>query len=95
MFVKHSAVQSQSRESDMFLLLPLLGGILAGWLASRRTAIAMQVAFTVVAATVVTLSAPSHGASYRIVVWVVPVAVVVALVGLNMGFLIRRRRLAA
>ena len=79
----------------MFLLLPLLGGVLAGWLASRRTAIALQVAFTVVAATVVTLSAPSHGAGYGIVVWVVPIAVVVAIVGLQLGFLIRRRRLAA
>jgi hypothetical protein len=78
----------------MFLLLPLLGGVLAGWLASKRTAIALQVAFTIVAATVVTLSAPSHGADYGIVVWVVPIAVVVALVGLNLGFLLRRRRLA-
>jgi hypothetical protein len=79
----------------MFLLLPLLGGILAGWLASKRTAIALQVAFTIVAATVVTLSAPSHGVGYGIVVWVVSIAIIVALVGLNLGFVLRRRRLAA
>jgi len=79
----------------MLLLLPLLGGVLAGWLASKRTAIALQVAFAFVAATVVTLSAPSHGAGYGIVVWVVPITVAVALVGLSLGFLLRRRRLAA
>ena len=79
----------------MLLLLPLLGGVLAGWLASKRTAIALQVAFAIVAATVVTLSAPSHGADYGIVVWVVPITVVVALVSLELGFILRRRRLAA
>ena len=79
----------------MFLLLPLVGGVLAGWLASKRTAIVLQVAFTVVAVTVVTLSAPSHGAGHGIVVWVVPIAILVALVGLTLGFTLRRRRLAA
>jgi len=79
----------------MFLLLPLVGGALAGWLASRRTAIALQVVFAVVAATVVTASAPLHDADYGIVVWVVPITVVVSVVGLAIGFLLRRRRLAA
>ena len=55
----------------MFLLLPLIGGALAGLLATRRTAIAIQAAFAVIAATVVTLSAPQHGSDYGIVVWVV------------------------
>jgi len=53
------------------------------------------VAFAIVAATVVTLSAPSHGADYGMVVWVVPITVVVALVSLELGFILRRRRLAA
>jgi hypothetical protein len=78
----------------MFLLLPLLGGALAGWLASKRTAIALQTVFAVVAATVVTASAPLHGADYGIVVWVVPITVVVSVVGLSVGFLIRRHRLS-
>jgi uncharacterized protein (TIGR03382 family) len=76
----------------MFLLLPLVGGVLAGWLASKRTAITLQVVFAVVAASVVTASAPLHGADYGIVVWVVPITIVVSVIGLGLGFLVRRRR---
>ena len=79
----------------MFLLLPLIGGVLAGWLASKRTAILLQVAFAVVAATVVTASAPLHGSDYGIVVWVIPVTIVVSVLGLSLGFLVRRRRQVA
>lgn len=79
----------------MFLFLPLVGGVLAGWLAPRRTAIALQVAFAVIAATVMTLSAPKHGASYGVVVWVVPITLVVSVIGLGVGLLVRRRRLPA
>jgi energy-coupling factor transporter transmembrane protein EcfT len=79
----------------MALLLPLIGGIFAGWLAPRGTAIALQVLFAIIAATVVTLSAPQHGASYGIVVWVVPITIAVAVIGLCLGFLVRRRRLAS
>jgi uncharacterized protein (TIGR03382 family) len=79
----------------MFLLLPLLGGVLAGWLAPKRTAVAVQVAFAVIAATIVTASAPQHGSDYGIVVWVVPITIVVSVAGLALGFLVRRRRLAA
>ena len=78
----------------MFLLLPLLGGLIAAWLAPRRTAIALGVVFAVVAATIVTASAPQHGADYGAVVWVVPITIVVSLVGLGLGFRLRRRRLA-
>ena len=78
----------------MALLLPLIGGILAGWLAPKRTAVALQALFAVIAATVVTLSAPQHGSSYGIVVWVVPITIAVAALGLYIGFLVRRRRLA-
>jgi len=79
----------------MFLLLPLIGGVLAGWLASKRTAIILQVAFAVVAASVMTASAPQHGSDYGVVVWVVPITVVVAVIGLSLGFLVRRRRQVA
>jgi hypothetical protein len=79
----------------MFLLLPLIGGVLAGWLASKRTAITLQIAFAVVAASVVTASAPKQGADYGIVVWVVPITIVVSTIGLSLGFLVRRRRQVA
>lgn len=79
----------------MFLLLPLIGGALAGWLAPRRTAIALQLAFAIVAATVVTASAPLHGADYGIVIYVVPITIIVSVVGLNIGFFLRRRRVPA
>lgn len=79
----------------MFLLLPLIGGALAGLLAPRRTAIAIQAAFAVIAATVVTLSAPQHGSDYGIVVWVVPITIAVSVIGLGAGLLLRRRRVPA
>ena len=79
----------------MFLLLPLVGGVFAGWLASKRTAITLQAVFAVVAATVVTASAPMHGADYGIVVWVIPITAVVSVGGLSLGFLVRRRRQSA
>lgn len=78
----------------MSLLLPLLGGVLAGWLAPKRTAIFLQVAFAVVAAAVVTASAPLHGADYGIVVYVVPLTIVVSIAALCAGFWLRRRRIA-
>ncbi len=79
----------------MALFLPLIGGVLAGWLASKRTAIGLQALFAVIAATALTLSAPEHGSSYGIVVWVVPITSVVAAIGLGLGFLVRRRRVAS
>jgi len=78
----------------MCLLLPLLGGVLAGWLAPKRTALLLQVAFAVIAATVVTASAPKHGADHGIVVYVVPITVVVSVAALYAGFMLRRRRVA-
>jgi ABC-type multidrug transport system permease subunit len=79
----------------MFLFLPLLGGVLAGWLAPKRTAIALQVAFAIIAAIIVTASAPQHGADYGIVVWVVPITILVSVLGLALGFFVRRRRLVS
>jgi drug/metabolite transporter (DMT)-like permease len=49
----------------MSAVLPLLGGLLLGrFVANRRVAIAVQVAFFAIAATVLIASAPSHGASH-------------------------------
>lgn len=79
----------------MFLLLPLLGGVLAGWLAPKHTAILLQMVFAAVAATVVTASAPLHGEDYGIVVYVLPITVVISVAALYAGFWLRRRRLAA
>ncbi|MBA2641199.1 MAG: hypothetical protein H0U77_14680 [Nocardioidaceae bacterium] len=79
----------------MALLLPLLGGVLAGWLAPKRTAILLQAAFAVVAATVVTASAPLHGEDYGIVVYVVPITVTVSVAALYAGFWLRQRRAVA
>jgi hypothetical protein len=89
---KQLCIAELLKETIMFLLLPLIGGVLAGWLASKRTAITLQVAFAVIAASVVTASAPQHGSSYGIVVWVVPITIVVSVIGLSLGFLVRRRR---
>ena len=52
-------------------------------------------AFAIIAATVVTVTAPNHGADYGVVVWVVPITIVVSVVGLGVGLLVRRRRLAS
>ncbi len=79
----------------MFLLLPLVGGVLAGWLAPRRTAVLIQVAFAIIAATVVTASAPLHGQDHGIVVYVVPITVVISIAALYLGFWLRRRRTTA
>jgi hypothetical protein len=79
----------------MFLLLPAVGGVLAGWLAPRRTAFLLQAVFAVAAAVVVTATAPQHGSDYGVVVYVVPITIAVSAAALYAGFLIRRRRVAA
>ncbi len=80
----------------MMLLLPLIGGVLAGWLASTRTAIALQVVFALIGAAVVIASAPQHGSTQGgAAVWVIPLTIVVAVVSLGGGMLLRRRRIAA
>lgn len=49
----------------MSALLPLVGGLLLGrFVANTRIAIAAQAAFFAIAATVLIVTAPSHGASY-------------------------------
>jgi hypothetical protein len=63
----------------MFLLLPLIGGFLAGLLAAARTAVAVTVALFAVGATVFVLSAPHHDTSYaESLVFCLPAALVTA-----------------
>lgn len=76
----------------MFALLPLLGGVLLGWLAPRKAAIAVQIVFYAVAATVLTLTAPSHGGHYSDGI-VIGIALAAVSAGtLYLGFWIGRRR---
>ena len=76
----------------MFALLPLLGGVLLGWLALRKAAIAVQAVFYVVAETVLTLTAPSHGGHYSDGI-IIGIALAAVSTGtLYLGFWIGRRR---
>jgi hypothetical protein len=81
----------------MFALLPLLGGPLLGWLAPRKTAIALQAVFWAVAVAMLTISAPDHGGEYRDVLWIAPVLAVASAGTLLLGFRFGRseRRRAA
>ena len=81
----------------MFALLPLIGGLLLGWLAPRRTAILLQIALYAVAVAVLTISAPDHGGGYRDIVWIAPVLAVASAGALMLGFWFARsgRRRAA
>jgi hypothetical protein len=80
----------------MMLLLPHIGGVLAGWLAPTRTAVALQVVFALVGASVVIASAPQHGTTDgAAAVWVIPLTIVLAIAALAIGIRLRRRRIAA
>jgi hypothetical protein len=70
----------------MFALLPLVGGPLLGWLAARRTAIALQAVLFAVAVAMLTISAPDHGGSHADIVWIAPVLAVVSVGALLLGF---------
>ncbi|MEY2518141.1 MAG: hypothetical protein QOJ89_5505 [bacterium] len=70
----------------MFALLPILGGPLLGWLAPRKTAVALQLALYAVAIAVLTSTAPDHGGSYRDVLWIAPALAVVSAAALLLGF---------
>jgi hypothetical protein len=76
----------------MFALLPIVGGILAGWLAPRRTAIVLQIVFWAVAVVMLTLSAPDHGASYGDVILIAPALAAVSAATLWFGLWLSRRR---
>ena len=75
----------------MFALLPVIGGLLAGWLAPRKVAIALQITFYAVAVTVLTLTAPNHGGDYGDIAWIAPVLAVVSALTLISGLWLSRR----
>jgi hypothetical protein len=70
----------------MFALLPLVGGLLLGLLAPRRTAIAAQILLCGLAVALLTSSAPDHGGSYRDIVWIAPVLALASAGALLLGF---------
>ena len=70
----------------MLALLPVLGGLLAGWLAPRRTAILLQLLFYALAVTGLTLSAPDHGGTYGDALWIAPALAVLSVGSLLVGF---------
>jgi hypothetical protein len=74
----------------MFALLPVVGGLLLGWLAPRSTAIALQILFYALAVAVLTLSAPDHGGQYRDIVWIAPGLAVLSAGALVLGFRLAR-----
>jgi hypothetical protein len=79
----------------MFALLPLIGGVLVGWLAPRRVAIALQVLFFLIATVVLTATASDHGGSPRDGFLIAPALAVVSVLTLWLGIVIRRRRTPA
>jgi hypothetical protein len=70
----------------MFALLPLVGGLLLGWLAPRRTAIAGQTLFCVIAIAVLAITAPDHGGEHADVLWIAPAVVAASVLTLLLGF---------
>jgi len=76
----------------MFALLPIVGGVLLGWLAPRVAAIVTQAVFFVIAVFILTESAPEHGGSYSDGFLIAPALAVVSALTLLAGFWIRRRR---
>lgn len=76
----------------MFALLPIVGGLLLGWLAPRKIAIAVQIVFYAVAVTVLTLTAPNHGGQYSDGILVGFALAVVSAGTLFLGFWLARRR---
>ena len=76
----------------MLAILPLVGGILLGWLASRRVAILVQILFVAVASAVIISTAPDHGHTSASMWWVVPVLAGLGALSLLAGFWIAGRR---
>jgi hypothetical protein len=76
----------------MFLLLPLLGGFLAGLFAPRRIAIPVEIVLFAIGATMFVLSAPRHDTSYgESLVFCVP-ALLVSAGTTALGLWLRGRR---
>ena len=76
----------------MFAVLPIVGGILLGWLASRRLAIVLQIVFVAIASFVVIDSAPKHGHTSASMWWIAPVLALVGALSLVLGFWVGDRR---
>jgi hypothetical protein len=76
----------------MFAVLPLVGGVLLGWLASRRVAILVQIVFVAIASAVIIGSAPDHGHTSASLWWLPPVLLVLGALSLLAGFWIADRR---
>lgn len=75
----------------MSLLLPVLGGLLLGWKAPLRIAIAVQAVLAAVAATILIATAPDHGHSTSIGFLIVPGVAVIAALTLWAGTRLARR----
>lgn len=80
-----------AQEVHVFALLPIVGGVLLGWLAPRGFAIVGQIAFFGVAITVLTISAPAHHAHYSDSLWLGPALAVVSAGTLLLGMWLARR----
>ncbi|HWB38600.1 MAG TPA: hypothetical protein VHA75_21485 [Rugosimonospora sp.] len=78
----------------MFLLLPLVGGFLAGWLAPRRVAVLVGIVLFAIGATVFVVSGPGHDTSYRESVLICVPAALVSVGTTALGMWLRRRRTA-
>jgi hypothetical protein len=79
-------------EDQMFALVPVVGGLLLGWLAPRRVAIAAQAVLYAIAVTVLTLTAPEHGGHYTDGIVIGLGLAVVSTATLVLGFWLARRR---
>jgi hypothetical protein len=82
-------------EVTMFLLLPLIGGFLAGWLARCRVAIPVEIALFAIGAASFVLSAPSHDATYTSGIAICLPAALVSAGTTALGMWLRRRRTAS
>ena len=76
----------------MFAVLPLIGGVLLGWLASRRVAVLVQLVLVTIASAMIIGTAPDHGHTSASMWWVVPVLIVLGALSLVVGFWIAGRR---
>lgn len=76
----------------MFALLPLVAGVLLGWLAPRKVAIAAQILCYGIAVAVLTLTAPDHGGSHRDGILLGLGLAVLSVGTLYAGFWLARRR---
>jgi hypothetical protein len=78
----------------MFLLLPLIGGFLAGWLAPRRLANPIEIVLFAVGAAIFVSSAPGHHTTYTTSVLICIPAAVLCAGATALGMWLRGRRTA-